>query len=77
MEPMAERLEIIWPAADQLTPGLRKIYDEIIRFPLGAHDDGLDAFVHLCRKLNNVSRRSDKNNQSFVRMGTPYSVSGS
>jgi predicted phage terminase large subunit-like protein len=76
VQPMAERSEIVWPEPDKCPAGLRKIYDQIIRFPLGAHDDGLDAFVHLCRKLNNVCRRSDQNNKSFVRMGTPYAVTG-
>lgn len=75
VQPMAERSEILFPELGNLSPGLRRVFDEIIRFPLGAHDDGLDAWVHLCRKLNEAGRRR-KDTKNFVRMGTPYGVSG-
>lgn len=70
VQAMAERREILWP--ENLTPGLRRVYDEVVRFPLGAHDDGLDAFVYCMRKLESRGRRSDM--QEMVRMGQSYSI---
>lgn len=70
VQAMAERREIYW--MEKLTPGLRRVYDEVIRFPLGGHDDGLDAFVYCMRKLDQAHRQSEQ--KDMVRMGSGYYV---
>jgi len=70
VQAVAERREIWWPHTP--SPGLRKVYDEIIRFPLGAHDDGLDAFVYCMRKLEETGKRVTESD--FIRMGSGYAV---
>jgi predicted phage terminase large subunit-like protein len=70
VQPMAERREILWPESP--TPGLRKVFDEVLRFPLGAHDDGLDAFVHCMRKLDSSSVANQ--DKDFIQMGTSYAI---
>jgi len=67
---VAERREIWWPHTP--SPGLRKVYDEIIRFPLGAHDDGLDAFVYCIRKVDETGKRNT--GVEFVKMGSGYAI---
>jgi predicted phage terminase large subunit-like protein len=67
-----ERHEIFWP--ENMNPGLRKVWGEVIRFPLGAHDDGADAFVYCMRQLDRIGVR--RAGDSFVQMGSGYHLSG-
>lgn len=71
VQPMAEKHEIVWPRDPN--PGIRKLLDEVMRFPLGAHDDGLDAFVHCMRKIETSSAKTSQGSD-FVTMGTGYAV---
>lgn len=71
VQAMAFRKEIIWP--EKPGPGLRKLWDEVVGFPLRAHDDGYDAFVHCMRKLELAGRRHEQS--SYLEMkGGSYAV---
>jgi len=72
VQAMAERREIWFPK--ELSPGLRRVFDQIIRFPLAAHEDGLDAFVYCMRMLDKVGQRHDT--PDFISMGDNYALRG-